>query len=159
MRACYLLTIPRGDGVRGVLRGTPSARRAACLACLPSRRAGDCRSPTLRGSGVGFCRERFGFPSPLSSFRGLRAREVPRYCAARTWHRGCERAGALSQGFAGGGWLLIAVCAEDESASSGREPGHYLLIGAGESGSGRASRRPRVVSSLPVCCIIQMSNS
>lgn len=51
MRACCLLTIPRGDGVSGVLRGTPSARRAACRACLPSRRAGGCRSPTLRGSG------------------------------------------------------------------------------------------------------------
>lgn len=54
MRACCLLTVPRGDGVRGVLRGPPSARRAACLPRLPSRRAGGCRgrrSATLRGSG------------------------------------------------------------------------------------------------------------
>lgn len=149
MRACCLLSDRRGDGAGGVLRATPSARRAACLPRLPSRRAGGCcgRRSRLSAAGGSACAARglaSPAPPPLSS-PGLRGGEVPRYCATRTRHRGCERAGALSQGFAGGGCLLIAVCAEDESASPGREPGHYLLIGAGEWQREDYSSSPRRV--------------
>lgn len=151
MRACSVQAVRRGDGVGGVLRGTPSARRPACLPALPALpprlrlpRPPLPDSPRLGGSG--FAARGSASPAfPPVSSPGLRGGEVPRYCATRTWHRGCERAGALSQGFAGGGCLLIAVCAEGESASPGREPGHYLLIGAGEWQREDSSSSPRRV--------------
>lgn len=136
MRACCLLTVRRGDGVGGVLRGPPSARRAAFLPCLPSRRAGGCRgrrSPTLRGSGDrGLPREvRLPQPPLLSLPPGCEVERFPAIVLLALGTAGASVWERLAKGFAGGSWLLIALCAEEESASPGTEPGHYLLIGAG----------------------------
>lgn len=71
-----------GDGVRGVLRGPPSARRAACLPRLPSRRAGGCRGrrcPALRGSGDRVLPREVWPPQPplLSLPRGCEVERFP----------------------------------------------------------------------------------